>query len=228
MLAPFAPPRLGRFGGGFALQALHPRFVIAAEHQAALLIGLKRFDVQLTKGLGLGINVLIVAVEPVLPLMQFEVNVMEHAPDAGATERVRVHGVEDGRDQLIQGPPGDRACLLLGHSAGHRNHVDPGRGRNGLRAPRASASWRPGKPSARERRRHVPTVRLEYPSSRPMCRWVGWSPAAARKTMRARKANACGVVWARTNICRSCRAFCAQIMRGAIGVGIGCLLATRP
>ncbi len=45
--------------------------------------------------------------------------------------------------------------------------------------PERLASCKPAKPKARERRRHVPTVRLEHPNSRPMCRLVGWSTAEA-------------------------------------------------
>jgi hypothetical protein len=54
------------------------------------------------------------------------------------------------------------------------------------------------------------------------------SVSAALQTMRARKPSACGVEWARANVCRSVRAFGDTMMRGAQGVGMGELLATRP
>jgi len=38
----------------------------------------------------------------------------------------------------------------------------------------------------------------------------------------------CGVEEARANVCRSVRAFCAKMMRGAKGVGMGELLAKKP
>src|SRR5712691_4285715 len=94
--------------------------------------------------------------------------------------------------------------------------------------PERMASCRPGKPRSRERRRHLPTVRLEQPNSWPILRLVGRSSSAALKTMRARNASDCGVDWARATACRSVRAFCDKMMGGAMGVGIGCLLAKRP
>jgi hypothetical protein len=36
------------------------------------------------------------------------------------------------------------------------------------------------------------------------------------------------VEWARINACKSDRAFCVKMMRGAMGVGMGTLLAKRP
>src|SRR5713101_1624217 len=86
MFAAFAPAWLGRLGGGFAFQHLHASFFITADHQAALLIGLKCLDVKLANGLGLGIKVLIVAVEPVFTLVRLEINILKDTPDAGAAE----------------------------------------------------------------------------------------------------------------------------------------------
>ena len=94
MLAPLPPPRLGGFGGGFALEDLHARFFIAADHQTPVLVGVERLSVQLADGVGFGIKVLIVAVEPVLALVRFEINVVEDTPDAGTADRVSVQGVE--------------------------------------------------------------------------------------------------------------------------------------
>ena len=94
--------------------------------------------------------------------------------------------------------------------------------------PERTASCKPDKPRARERRRHVPTVKLEQPNAWPMVRLVGWSTSAARKIMRARNARDCGVEWARATVCKAVRAFCDKVMRGARGVGIGGLLAKRP
>src|SRR2546425_8694061 len=94
--------------------------------------------------------------------------------------------------------------------------------------PERGASCRPAKPSAWYRRRHLPTVRLEQWRSRPICTLLGVSASAALKTIRARKASACGVEWACVKACRFVRRFCDTMMRGAKGVGMGDLLATRP
>jgi hypothetical protein len=61
-----------------------------------------------------------------------------------------------------------------------------------------------------------------------MCRLVGVSVSAARKTMRARKPSDCGVEEARTKACSSVRAFCDKMMWGAKGVGMATLLAKKP
>ena len=77
-------------------------------------------------------------VRPGRTRMRWEVHVMEETPAAGAPERVREPGVEDGCDHRIPGPPGDRAFEVLRQRASHRAPVDPGGGRTGLRVPRAS------------------------------------------------------------------------------------------
>ena len=94
--------------------------------------------------------------------------------------------------------------------------------------PERAASCKPDKPRATNRRRHLPTVRLVQPRSRPIWRFVGVSISAALKTIRARKLSDCGVEWARAKAYRSVRAFCDKMMRGAKGVGMGDLLAKRP
>jgi hypothetical protein len=60
-----------------------------------------------------------------------------------------------------------------------------------------------------------------------MAKLVGLSKPAALKIMRARRANDCGVEWARINACRSERAFGGKMIWGAMGVGMGILLAFR-
>ena len=82
MFTSFATARLGRFGGGFALEHLHASFFVAADHQTVLLVGRKRFGIQLADIVGFDIKVLIVAVEPVRTLVGFEINVLKDTPDA--------------------------------------------------------------------------------------------------------------------------------------------------
>ena len=114
LLAALAPTRLRRPGGGFALQHLHAGWCITAAAQAAVRVGLKRFDVQLTQGVGLGIHGFIVAVPPVGTRMGLEIDRGQATPAAGTAERVAgqrcAHGGRDG----LQGPAGARARLLVG------------------------------------------------------------------------------------------------------------------
>src|SRR5262252_2461875 len=65
MLASLAPAWLSGFGRGFPLQDLHTRLFIAADDQATLVIGLKRFGVEMADVTSLGCKVLIVAIEPI-------------------------------------------------------------------------------------------------------------------------------------------------------------------
>ena len=113
MFASLAPAGLGGFGGGFALKHLHTGFFIAANHQAAVLVGLKCLSVKLANGVGFGIKVLIVAIQPVLTLMGLQIDVLQDTPDARATDGIGVEGLKQGGDDLIQGPAGDCALLLL-------------------------------------------------------------------------------------------------------------------
>jgi hypothetical protein len=81
MFTPFAPARLGRFGGGFALEHLHAGLFVAANHQAALLRGLDRLGVKLANHVGLGIKILVVAIQPVLTFVGLEVKIVQDTPD---------------------------------------------------------------------------------------------------------------------------------------------------
>ena len=66
MFTPFAPVWLGRFGGGFALEHLQAGLFVAANHQAVLLIRLARLGVKLVNHVGLGIKVLVMAIQSVV------------------------------------------------------------------------------------------------------------------------------------------------------------------
>ena len=122
--ASLAPAGLGRFGGGFAFQDLPTGFFIAAHHQTTVLVGLKRLGVQLANGVGFGIKVLIVALQPVRTLMGLQIEVLQDTPEARAADGIRVEGLKPGGDELIQGPAGDGALLRLGSRAGNRDDLD--------------------------------------------------------------------------------------------------------
>src|SRR5947199_3274329 len=77
MFSSLTPARLGRFGSGFASMHLHAGFSIAANYQTALLVELKRLGVELADGVGFGIKVLVVTVEPVLTCVGLEIDVLQ-------------------------------------------------------------------------------------------------------------------------------------------------------
>ena len=76
MFTSLTPTRLGRFGGGFALQHLHAGFFIAADHQAVLLVVFECLGIKLAYRSGFGIKVLIMAVEPVFALVGLQINLL--------------------------------------------------------------------------------------------------------------------------------------------------------
>src|SRR5262249_9438310 len=87
VLAFFWRARLHGLSGIAALQNLHPRFFIGADDEASLLIEAQRLEIELTDILRLGLEVGIVAVEPVHAPMRLEVGLLQDAPDTGATHR---------------------------------------------------------------------------------------------------------------------------------------------
>src|SRR5882762_6889722 len=87
VLAFFWLARLHGLGGIAALQNLHTRFFIGADDDASLLVEAQRMDIELTDIMRLGLEVWIVAVEPVDASMRLEVGLLQDTPDAGATHR---------------------------------------------------------------------------------------------------------------------------------------------
>src|SRR5271156_739059 len=63
----------GRPGGVLPLKDLHPRLLVTGQYQAALLVETRGVEVQLANGLRLGVEIGVVAVEPVLATMGLEI-----------------------------------------------------------------------------------------------------------------------------------------------------------
>src|SRR5436190_7330087 len=55
-----------------------------------------------------------------LTLMGLQIDVVPDTPDARAADGIGVEGLKQGGDDLIQGPAGDGALLILWYLAGHR------------------------------------------------------------------------------------------------------------
>src|SRR5271157_1167518 len=86
-------------------------------------------DVQLANLLSLGVEVGVVAVEPVNTPVRFQVGFFKNPPDRRATHgQVMSSPVDQGSGQVIQRPPGGGTILLVGRAAGQRDHIEPYRG----------------------------------------------------------------------------------------------------
>jgi len=94
MFASLATARRGRFGGGFTFEHLPAGFLVTADQQTVLLVGGKRFGIQLTDLVSFDLKVLIVAVEPIRTLVGFEINGVKDTPDAGAADRLGVQSLK--------------------------------------------------------------------------------------------------------------------------------------
>jgi len=110
------------------LENLHPRFFIGTDDEAPLLEETECLHIELTDIVRLGIEVGIMAVEPVHAPMRFEVGLLKEAPEAGATHGLRPRALPEGSDQIIQTPPGCGTMICSGFLGGHRQHIDPIRG----------------------------------------------------------------------------------------------------
>jgi len=119
--------RLHRLGGVAALQNLHTRLFIGADDHASLLVEAQRLDIELTDIMCLGLEVWIVAVEPVHAPMRLEVCLLQDAPEAGAT-----HGLQpmllESRDQIVETPPAGGTMIRGRFPGRHRQHIHPCRG----------------------------------------------------------------------------------------------------
>ena len=103
---------LGRLGGIGSSQRLHPRLLITADQQPTLLVHRGCFEVQLANRLGLGVEVGVMAVEPVDAAVRFEIGLVQGPPDRRATHGLVMSGLVDQRGgQVIESPAGGwRSC----------------------------------------------------------------------------------------------------------------------
>lgn len=128
VLTLFRLPRLHWLGRVGTLENLHPRFFVGTDDEAPLLEETERLPIELTDIVSLGIEVRIVAVEPVHAPMRFKVGLLQEAPEAGATHSLRPRALLEGDDQIIKTPPGGVTMIRGGFLGGHRQHIDPSRG----------------------------------------------------------------------------------------------------
>jgi hypothetical protein len=104
--------------GVFALEDLHAGLFVAADDQLAVLIQDGGLDIQLADVLSLGVEIGIVAGEPVDAVMRLEVGLVQDAPDGGA-----IHGFvgmpvdQDGRE-IIEAPLTGDTVMFAGFAGG--------------------------------------------------------------------------------------------------------------
>lgn len=116
--------RLGRNRGILALEDLHTGLFVAADDQFAVLIQDGRLHVESANILSLGVEVGIVAVEPVDAAMRFQVSLVQDAPNGGA-----MHGFvgmpvgQDGRE-IIKTPLTGDTVMFAGFARGQRDDFE--------------------------------------------------------------------------------------------------------
>jgi hypothetical protein len=112
-----------------AAQRLHAGLLIAAGHQPTPLIHRGCLEVELADRAGLGVEVGIMAIEPVDAAVRLEVGLVQGPPDRRAAHgRVMGDPVDQGGGQVIEGPPRGRAILRIGSAAGQGDHIKALRG----------------------------------------------------------------------------------------------------
>ena len=126
VLAFFWLARLHWRGGIAAWHNLPPRFFIGADDEASRLGEAQRMDIELTESLRLGLEVGIMAGEPVHTPMRLAVGLLQDTPDAGNSGRQVL--LQERCDQVIKTPPGG-GTMIRGRVPGRpRQHLDALRG----------------------------------------------------------------------------------------------------
>jgi hypothetical protein len=180
--------------GILALEDLHPGLLVAGEHQTTLVVEAWGVAVQLADGLGLGIEVGVVAVEPVLAAMGFEIGLAQDAAD-GAAAHVAVVGIaKDVEGEVIETPGGVGLLVVFGLATGECDDVKPFVG--GKISGVVRSVVRLGGRSGRVRRSVHATDRRYGDRSRGHRRFAGWSVArVARQPGRSDNAERAIAAW---------------------------------
>jgi hypothetical protein len=110
------------------LQNLHAGFFIAAKQQATLLIEVRSLHVQLTDGTSFGLEIRVMAVQPIDAFVGFEIGIVEDAPDGGAANFLRMRFVDDGSGDVVEGPTCRRLTMFCGVAGGGAEYINPLRG----------------------------------------------------------------------------------------------------
>ncbi len=109
---------LGQNRGMFSLQDLHAGFFVRADDQLALLMQDGSLDVQLADVLSLGVEVGIVAVEPIDAAMGFDVSRIQDTPDSAARHCFVGVAVDQLSREIVEAPLTGDAIMLTGFAGG--------------------------------------------------------------------------------------------------------------
>lgn len=121
----FRLARLDQLRGVLPLKDLHTRFLVAAAYQSAFLVLLPGVDVQRTAVRSLGIEVGIVAVEPVHTAVWLEIGSVEKALNGRAADGPMVGLVDNRGSKIIKAPARGWLVMLFGLAAGQGDNLQP-------------------------------------------------------------------------------------------------------
>lgn len=124
VLAFFGFAGLDQNRGMFAFEDLHAGFFVRADDQLAVLIEDGSFDVQLADVLSLGVEVGIVAVEPIDAAMGLDVGFVQDTPDGGARHRFVGMEVDQLGREIVEAPLTGDTIMVAGLAAGQRDDFE--------------------------------------------------------------------------------------------------------
>jgi hypothetical protein len=110
--------------GMLSLKDLHPGLFVRADDQLAVLIQDGSLDVQLADVLRLGVEVGIVAVEPIDATMGFDVGCGQNTPDGRARHRFVGMAVDQFDREIVEAPLTGDAIMLAGFAGGQRDDFE--------------------------------------------------------------------------------------------------------
>lgn len=124
VFASFGFARFDQDRGMFSLKDLHAGFFVGADDQLAMLMQDRSLDIQLADVLGLGVEVGIVAVEPIDAAMRFDVGGIQDTPDGGARHRFVGVAVDQLGGEVVEAPLTGDAIMHAGFAGGQRDDFE--------------------------------------------------------------------------------------------------------
>jgi len=116
--------RLGQNRGILALEDLHAGLFVAADDQLAVLIQEGSLHVEPAYILSLGVEVGIVAVEPVDAAMRFQVGLVQDAPNGGAMHGFVGVPIDQDDREIIEAPLTGDTVMCAGFARGQRDDFE--------------------------------------------------------------------------------------------------------
>jgi hypothetical protein len=110
--------------GVLSLEDLHAGLFVRADDEFAVLIQDRSFDVQVADVVGLGIEVGIVAVEPVDAAVRLQVSGVQDTPDGRARHRIRGVPVDQDGREIVEAPLTGGAIMLGRFAGGERDDLE--------------------------------------------------------------------------------------------------------